>query len=121
MIQAAIGGGTDLVAVANQYGVEVDTVRGVSFSASFISGLGSEPKVVGEAFALNQNEVSAPVVGNGGIYVLKTTNKAAGSTPTNIPQVRSTALSSLRAQISSQMINSLKDKAEIDDRRSKFF
>lgn len=34
-------------------------------------GVGQEPKVVGNAFALAANKISAPIEGNTGVYVVK--------------------------------------------------
>ncbi|MBR9921011.1 MAG: hypothetical protein GYB31_09245 [Bacteroidetes bacterium] len=121
MISSAIGGNTDLSAIANQYGAAVDTVKNTSFSSSFITGLGSEPKVVGRAFSLELNQVSAPVQGNSGVFVVKTTYKPANTQAANIPQIRSTQSGSLQSQINAQLINGLKANADINDRRSVFF
>ncbi|MCB0705459.1 MAG: peptidylprolyl isomerase [Saprospiraceae bacterium] len=121
LVKSAIGANSGLDAVASRYGVTVDTVRGTPFSSSFISGLGSEPKVVGRAFSLELNQVSTPIQGNAGIFVVKTIYKPAGGQAANIPQIRSTTSSTLQAQVNARMINSLKENAKIDDMRSKFF
>jgi peptidyl-prolyl cis-trans isomerase D len=44
-----------------------------------LTGVGLEPKVVGTAFALGANKMSAPIEGNTGVYVVKnvSTMKAA--------------------------------------------
>jgi peptidyl-prolyl cis-trans isomerase D len=36
-----------------------------------LTGVGLEPKVVGTAFALGANKMSAPIEGNTGVYVVK--------------------------------------------------
>ncbi|CAL6314347.1 unnamed protein product [Bathycoccus prasinos] len=62
--------GTDLASIAKTYGVAVDTARNVNFSTSLISGLGSEPKVIANAFTSAPNQVSPVIVGKSGVFVI---------------------------------------------------
>ena len=82
-------------------------------------GVGQEPKVVGNAFALAANKLSAPIEGNTGVYVVK-----------NISTVKAPALKShapyitkLKAQSgsdSNRVVPALKANAKIEDNRRLF-
>jgi peptidyl-prolyl cis-trans isomerase D len=113
--------GKSIEEAANQYKVEVDTAASVTFSASFIPGLGNEPKVVAKAFGLKQGETSTPIEGNNGVYIIKILIKPENIAPANAPLVRQGLDRGLKAQIGSGLSNVLKDNARITDNRAKFY
>ena len=111
----------DLSAIAGMFSSQVDTATNVSFTAPTVPGLGQEPKVVAAAFGLSQNGVSQPIVGENGVYVLKTTFKPDTGAPSNIAAIRKTIRQASQNQVSTAVIQSLKKNASIEDKRSKFF
>ena len=113
--------GTDLNAIAEQFDIEVDSAKDVTFNSTFTPGLGNEPEVIAAAFNMAVNGTSKPIVGNNGVYVLKLTNKPAVGTAFNIPQLRKTTSSSAQAQISSRLMQAMKKNADIEDNRSTFY
>lgn len=112
--------GQDLPAVAGNYNVEVDTVS-ATFDQSNITGVGNEPKVLGTAFSMDENQLSEPVDGNTGVFVLRLLQKPQVGTATNIPQLRRTMSSTLRTQVGLRLMQAMRDNAEIEDYRSKFY
>jgi peptidyl-prolyl cis-trans isomerase D len=120
MLQSQISG-TDLAAIASKYSTEVDTARSVNFSATFVPSLGAEPKVIGEAFNLNQGDVSKPIVGKSGVFVVKLINKPQAGQATNLPQVRRAMVTPYRNQVPRNLIQAMKDKADIEDNRFRFY
>ncbi|MEL7021885.1 MAG: peptidylprolyl isomerase, partial [Bacteroidota bacterium] len=113
--------GKALNAVATQYATQIDTARNVTFDARQVSGMGNEPKVIAKAFSMEANQVSEPVVGNNGVYVIKPTRTAGATTPANVAQVRQTTGATKRAQIGSLIFQDLKKTADITDNRSRFY
>ena len=83
-------GSSDLAQVARDYGVSVDTVSGLNLLNSFVAGLGNEPKVIGAAFALENGQTSEPILGNSGVFILKTINKTEAGDAANIAFLRRT-------------------------------
>lgn len=116
----AINGKT-LGAIAAEYQTQVDSITGATFSQSFLTGLGNEPKVVATAFNLNQDETSEPIIGETGVYLIKTTLKPTLSAPNNLPQIRQTMSSQARAQVASRLVQGMVKNAEVDDFRAKFY
>lgn len=112
--------GQDLPAVAGNYNVEVDTVS-ATFDQSNITGVGNEPKVLGTAFSMDENQLSEPVDGSTGVFVLRLLQKPQVGTATNIPQLRRTMSSTLRTQVGLRLMQAMRDNAEIEDYRSKFY
>lgn len=114
--------GQDLGAIAANFKTEVDTTKSLNFSASFIPNLGAEPKVLAKAFQLDANQVSEPIVGENGVYVVKVLNKIPPpAAPANLQQIKASAASSISQILTTGLYQALKDKADIEDNRSRFY
>lgn len=119
MIKAKMTGNS-LEAIAKATGSAVQQATDVTMDNPVLSGgVGQEPKVVGNAFALAPGKLSAPIEGNTGVYVVlsKSIVKAPALTS------HAAYVSKLKSQSAgdlNRVIPALKDKAEIKDNRSKF-
>ena len=114
--------GMDMAGIASAYNVAVDTAFSVAFSQSFVSGIGSEPKVVATAFSLSNGQTSGAVIGDSGVFKLMMINKTSmdGVDP-NIPQIRQQVSALNRGQVYSGLIEGIKRSAKIKDYRFKFY
>ncbi len=122
MIKEQLAGVTDLQGVANKFASKVDTATNVTFSSAFIQGAGAaEPEVVAEAFKVGLNQLSAPITGVNGVYVIKPTNKPAAAPTANTAMARQTSQQMARVQVPGMLVPSLKKHASIEDNRSRFF
>ncbi len=121
MLMEQIGDSKDLAAIANQFGMQVDTAKNVSFSGGFIPNLGQEPKVVASAFSSELNTVAGPMTGNSGVYLIMPTYKPTATNTPNIPQTRQTSQTSSRSQISARLMQAIRKEADISDNRARFF
>lgn len=122
MIAAKMAGKTDLASIASGFSVQVDTATSVSFASAFIQKAGAaEPKVVAKAFKVDLNQLSEPIVGNTGVFVLKPTNKPPVANAANIAQVRQSSQATIRGTARARLMQSLRSSADIEDNRSKFF
>ncbi|MCB0655676.1 MAG: peptidyl-prolyl cis-trans isomerase, partial [Saprospiraceae bacterium] len=113
--------GTDLNAIAGQFNTEVDSAQNITFVSTFVPGLGNEPKVIAEAFKLSRDQISSPIIGENGVYVIKVTDKIEDATDPNISVLRQQASAQLRAAVSSRLIESLRKNAKIKDYRSTYY
>ncbi len=114
--------GKDLASIAAQYSVQVDTAAAISFASAFLPKAGNtEPKVVATAFKMDLNKLSEPIVGNTGIFVIMPTNKTAGAATGNVAQIRQQSQMGSRGMVRNQLIQTLRDQADIEDNRSRFF
>ncbi|MCG8326685.1 MAG: peptidylprolyl isomerase [Chitinophagales bacterium] len=112
---------TDLAALANKYSTKIDTANNVNFSASFVPTLGVEPKVIGEAFNLAEGSTSQPIIGKTGVFVVKVLSKTPASQATNIPQLRRNMATPVRNQVPRNLMEAMKDNANIEDNRFRFY
>ncbi len=113
--------GTDLSQIAAKYGVKVDTASNVSFTASYVPGIGTEPKVISKAFGLNVGDSPIAVAGNGGVFVLSVVDKTEGAEVSSLPQFRNNDRDNKRRTVASTLIKALKKNLKVDDNRSTFF
>ncbi len=113
--------GKDLSAIASSYAGTVETATDLSFTASAIPGAGAEPKVIASAFAVAENQTSAPIIGNGGVYVVKPTRKSTVGSATNLIAVKKKTNTAMRNQVRGQIVEGLKNNAEITDNRSRVY
>ena len=110
--------GGDLQSIANANDVKVKSASAVTMENSTISGAGIEKKVVGTAFALNENEVSKPVAGNKGVYVVQVTKKSSGQELPTYSGVAKKLSEEQATQSKTRVLKALEDNAEIEDRRT---
>ncbi|MFT4534287.1 MAG: peptidyl-prolyl cis-trans isomerase D [Saprospiraceae bacterium] len=113
--------GTDLASIANNFSTSVETANDVAFTAGGVTGLGNEPKVLTAAFGQAEGSVSKPIIGNNGVYVVRTNSKTAGSAPANVLAQTKTLNNTNRGRVNFSLLNSLKEKFKATDNRSKYF
>jgi peptidyl-prolyl cis-trans isomerase D len=95
---------------------------GINFSTPFIASMGFEPRVVGAVFNKNWGvaKVSAPIEGNGGVYIIKV-----DAFQPNAPQDATSAgrayEQQLRSMLDGQIYEVLKKLNKVEDNRAKFF
>ncbi|MFV8345990.1 peptidylprolyl isomerase [Flavobacterium sp. ZB4P13] len=111
--------GSSLEAIAKAVGGTVQQATGLTMENTMLPGVGQEPKVVGNAFALAANKLSAPIEGNTGVYVVKNTSTV------KAPVLKSHAayVTKLKAQTASdanRVVPALKANAKIEDNRKDF-
>lgn len=112
--------GTELGSVAAKFSTEVKDASGVNFGTFSVPGLGFEPAVVGTVCNLPEGKVSAPIIGNNGVYVAKVTSITKG-TDTNVTGEQTRLAQAIGYRASSQVFESLKKSVEVIDKRSKFY
>jgi peptidyl-prolyl cis-trans isomerase D len=112
--------GTSLEAIAKATGSAVQQATDVTMENPVLTGgVGQEPKVVGNAFALSAGKLSAPIEGNTGVYVVKNTSTV------KAPALKdhTAYVAKLKSQSAgdvNRVLPALKDKAEIKDNRKEF-
>ena len=113
--------GKNLEEVSAMFGLSVENANGIPLSSNFIPGIGNEPKVVARAFAIKQGEVSAPVKGSNGVYLVRVENKPNAPASTNAMVLKRTVSTQNASQVSFRLVESLKKNAKIEDNRFRFY
>ncbi len=113
--------GNDLDAVASNFGQSKQRATSINMSNPIIPGGGREPKIVGAAFAMEVGDVSKPLEGATGVYMIKLLEKNKAE---QLPSYRSIAKEetdkrtrSLMNPRTSPIIEALKNSKDIEDNR----
>ncbi len=105
---------------AEAMGSTVQSVKFVTFATPRITGLGTEPVVNAKAPIAEVGQVTAPMAGKNGVYVLKVTDKKESEVPFDAENQKQ----SLRANNFYRVYQApqiLKEKASVEDNRSRFY
>ena len=112
---------TDLGSLATQHNSTVESVNSASSKTGFINGIGSEPQVIASAMNLDVQSISKPIIGSSGVFVVRPISKQEAGPTANVNLIRQTQKGSIAGQAATKLIQALKEKADMDDQRSKFF
>ncbi|RLD51241.1 MAG: hypothetical protein DRI94_06555 [Bacteroidetes bacterium] len=99
------------------------TAKNISFSSSRLNDDGIEYAVIATGTQLEKDKISKPIIGENGVYVLKVTSKTGVETveDKDVENDKMNAERRLYFTISRQIFDALKDAAEVQDDRAKFF
>jgi peptidyl-prolyl cis-trans isomerase D len=118
--QKAMEGKGDLDAIASELGTTVRNAANINFTSIQIPGIGLEPKVIGTATNLLPDEISKPIAGNNGVYIIKVTTVSEGDNQ-DVETEKLRLVQNLTFRAASQAYNAHLEKAEIEDQRAKFY
>ncbi|MEY3050824.1 MAG: hypothetical protein RLY31_609 [Bacteroidota bacterium] len=122
LVKERMAGQSDLYSIAGSFSATVDTAVAVTFSSAFLQKAGAvEPTVVSTALRTDLNQVSEPVLGSSGIFVVKPYNKPQAGSAGNVAMVKQSNQQSTRATARARVMQSLRKQADITDNRSNFF
>ena len=111
--------GSSLEAIAKAAGAKVEQAANITMENPVFGLVGAEPKVVGTAFALTANKVSAPIEGVTGVYVVKNVSTVKAPVLKN----HTAYVAKLKQQTANdagRILPALKANATIEDNRIKF-
>lgn len=111
----------DLESIAVSNGTRVKNASAVSLKSGSISGAGVEKKVVGAAFGLEKGKVSAPIAGEKGVYVVEVTERKSAQDLASYKGIANKEAATLVRGSQNSVIESLKEEADIVDRRADLY
>jgi peptidyl-prolyl cis-trans isomerase D len=120
-LSAQLSGATTIDAAASKAGLTLMTSDAVNFSAAFLSNVGREPEVVGRLFSLKQGQLSAPIKGNTGVFVVQVDAFTEPVLPKEFGSEKTQIMGSLKQRTNYEVFNVLKEKAEVKDNRIRFY
>ncbi len=119
-MQDAIAGAKSIDEVAQKLGVNVDKANQVYFSSFSLPNAGIEPAVIATATSAPEGKMVGPVKGNSGIFALSVTAINKGELA-DVTTEKNRMMNSYRSRAYYEAFEALKKKAEIKDKRSKFY
>lgn len=112
---------SSIEAYAQAMGSSVDSVKFVSFGTRRISGVGVEPNLNAAVSLAKVDQVSAPVKGNNGVYVFKVFAENNDAKQYNEEAEMRAINANNTYRLSYQTIQSLVNKADVEDNRIRFY
>ncbi|MCL4116002.1 UNVERIFIED_CONTAM: hypothetical protein GTU68_054623 [Idotea baltica] len=106
---------------AKDNNVSASTATAVTVKSPTIPGAGSEPLVVGTAYAMNEGETSGLIEGETGIFMVTLNKKQEAAKLDNYSTYANNLKSAAAAKVNTAVYNALKEGAEIEDNRSVFY
>lgn len=111
---------TNIDELAESMNLIPQTASLLSFSSNSIPD-GFEPNVVGAFYGTEQGQMSKPVVGNSGVYVVSTEAIKESAAPKDYEAIKKQLESQLQPRANLEVYNALKELVEIEDNRYKFY
>ena len=102
-------------------GFRIDTVRNINFASTYAGAIGNEPSLFARVATAEVEKESAPIKGNTGAYIFKVINKNEEAKPYNEKE-EMVMLETREAYMNSYLsIEALKEAANIEDMRYKYY
>lgn len=120
-LSAAASLNATLEGIATKVNQPVKTSSSVSFANAYSENIGYEPKVVGTVFSLKENQLSKPVIGEQGVFVVQVQSFTKPEPIADYSQFRQQLLNSLQPRVQYGIAEALKKSVKIEDTRYLFF
>ena len=113
--------GKSIEDIAKDNNISVSNASALTVKSPTIPGAGSEPAVVGAAFAMEEGATSDLIEGNTGIFKITVTKKTEAPKLDNYSTYANSVKSSREARVNTAVYDALKDASEIEDNRAAFY
>lgn len=108
--------------IASKLKLQVSTTSNISFNSFSIDGAGFEPDVIAIATSLEKDELSKPIAGRAGVFVVNVTSI---TEPEDMAKEEATQVINFKTgfqnQVTYKVFEALQENADIKDYRSKFY
>lgn len=119
--EAALAGNPSIEDLGNKMNAPVETAQNVVFNAGSVPGMGKEPEVLGVISSLKAGQVSKPIKGLSGVYVVYVDNVVEAPELTDFAPAKKQLAQTLSSRADYEVYEALKEKAEVKDNRVKFY
>lgn len=112
---------SSLDSLSGALGKEIETATAVTQKNNVLPGVGSEPYVIGAAFAMKLNQPSALIKGNNGVYMIEVSSREISKNLESYQAYANILKTEENNRISSVIYNALKSTATIEDNRPVYY
>ncbi|MBT2159836.1 peptidylprolyl isomerase [Zobellia barbeyronii] len=113
--------GKSIEDLAKDNNVSASTASALTVKSPTIPGAGSEPAIVGTAFAMKDGATSDLIEGNTGVYKLTVTKKTEAPKLDNYSMYATSVKSSRESRVNTAVYDALKEASVIEDKRGSFY
>jgi peptidyl-prolyl cis-trans isomerase D len=119
-MKTKIASATTIDEVASSLGAKTEEAQKVRFANPYVNNVGLEPIVVSQAFGMTKGQLSKPIIGSNGVYVI-VVNSIDAPAQNDLASAEFRLKYGLSSRASYEGYEALQEKAEIVDERIKFF
>jgi peptidyl-prolyl cis-trans isomerase D len=120
MIADKMKGASSIEELSGKLSLPVNTLNGINFSNSR-TAIGYEPAIVANVPFLKENELSNPIIGKSGVFVLSPLNISVSTAGFNEEEEKTNLNNFYSQSVYSYLFNILREKANVIDNRSTFY
>jgi peptidyl-prolyl cis-trans isomerase D len=106
--------------VATKMNLMADKQENLNFAAFNVMGLGREDALIGTAAGIKAGTLSKPVMGDNGVFVVAVNSIDEGTAPADYKNQQKQSEQMLGGRVDYELFNALKEKANIEEHRSRF-
>jgi len=110
----------NLQAIAGKMNTPVMDATAITFASFSLPGVGIEPKVISASATLPKAQLSAPIKGNNGVFMITVTNRTSQAAA-DVKQMQMQAAYDIQTRVDYQAFEALKKLANIKDNRILFY
>ncbi|MBR2981015.1 MAG: SurA N-terminal domain-containing protein [Odoribacter sp.] len=111
-----------LASIQSQTGLDIQDAQDVTFNSMQLPGAGIEPAVIGAIASMEVGQISEPIAGNNGVYVVMINNKATEEITDEMKGAEEyRAAYMLNMKLNQQLLPALAKMANVKDYRYKFY
>ncbi len=119
-VKNAMASNSDLSSLASALGTEVQSASNINFNTFSLPNVGNEPAVIGTAASLPVDQLSQPIAGNNGVFVVMVTSE--NDNPAgDVASAKRRLEQTLAYRASSEAFTAQRNAVEIEDKRAKFY
>jgi peptidyl-prolyl cis-trans isomerase D len=100
---------------------EIETASAVTQENTVLAGAGTEPYVIGTAFAMDINQFSDLIEGNNGVYMIEVTSKEIAQEMESYKAYANALQNEENTRINSSIYEALRSSAQIEDNRKLYY
>ena len=121
MFMEEMSGFTDLESAASSLNTTVEKVANILFDAYSAPMLGREPNVLGKIFTMNVGDLSIPIKGESGVFIVQIDNIMEAPEMQNALEMKQQLMQERSSRVSFSVFEALKERVEIEDNRYKIY
>ncbi|TXB63898.1 hypothetical protein FRY74_11625 [Vicingus serpentipes] len=115
-----MSGATSLQDLATKVGGQVENAKNVTFASYSVPGMGQEPRIIGMVPTLQKGQMSIPLEGQTGVFVIMVDDVVSAEEITDYSAAKM-QLEQLYSNNSNRTLESLKEKFGVKDNRHKYY
>ncbi len=113
--------GSSIESIASNLNMDVKEASDLNFYSFQVPGIGFEPNVIASAATMKEGEISAPIKGTRGVFVISISSIVNSEEEVNPFMERNKIEDDLKNRAFADIMKALRDQADIVDNRFNFF